>query len=152
LSTLVRPFRVKLFVVLDLVLGMLVLLPGLIVYTRPFPAFGVFNGLAAIVFALVDFILAYAVWTSRKWAWATSLIFSLLGIVASLFVLFIRQRTGEFVLLIIDLVIVYSLMQPGVQRYFGKGSTLLASRGIEVREPGLARFLAVYREFGEAYG
>jgi hypothetical protein len=116
-------------------LGMLVLLPGLITHTRPFPAFGLFNDLAAIVFALIDFILAYAVWSSRKWAWAVSLIFSLLGIVASVFGLFIRPRTGEFVLLIIDLVIVYSLMHPGVQRYFGKGSTLLASRGIEVKKP-----------------
>ena len=116
-------------------LGVLVLLAGLIAHTRPFPAFGVFNGLAAIVFALIDFILAYAVWSSRKWAWAASLIFSLLGIIASVFGLFIRPRTGEFVLLVIDLIIVYSLMQPGVQRYFGKGSTLLASRDIEVKKP-----------------
>jgi len=135
LSTLVRSFSVKLLVVLDVLLGMLVLLAGLVAHTRPFPPFGAFNGLAAIVFALIDFILAYAVWSSRKWAWATSLIFSLLGIIASVFGLFIRPRTGEFVLLIIDLIIVYSLMQPGVQRYFGKGSTLLASRGIEVKKP-----------------
>jgi hypothetical protein len=135
LSTLVRPFSVKLLVVLDVVFGMLVLLAGLITHTRPFPAFGAFNGLAAIVFALIDFILAYAVWSSRKWAWAASLIFSVLGIVASVFGLFIRPRTGEFVLLIIDLIIMYSLMQPGVQRYFGKASTLLGSRNIEVKKP-----------------
>jgi hypothetical protein len=135
LSTLVRSFSVRLLVVLDVLLGMLVLLAGLIAHTRPFPVLGAFNGLAAIVFALIDFILAYAVWSSRKWAWATSLIFSLVGIIAAVFGLFIRPRTGEFVLLIIDLIIVYSLMQPGVQRYFGKGSTLLASRGIEVKKP-----------------
>lgn len=135
MSTLARPFSVELLVVLDVVLGMLVLLAGLITHTRPFPAFGIFNGLATIVFALIDFILAYAVWSSRKWSWAASLIFSLLGIIASVFGLFIRPRTGEFVLLIIDLVIVYSLMQPGVQRYFGKGPTLLASTDIEVKKP-----------------
>jgi hypothetical protein len=129
----VRPFGVKLLVVLGVVLGMLLLLTGLIMYTRPLPAFGIFNGLGAIVFALVDFILAYAVWSTRKWAWVASLTFSLLGIIASVFVLFVRPRTGEFVLLIIDLVIVYSLMQPRVQRYF-KGSTLLVSRGI-VKKP-----------------
>jgi hypothetical protein len=134
LSTVVRPFGVNLVVVLNVVLGML-LLTGLIMHTRPFPAFGVFNGLAAIVFALVDFILAYAVWTDRKWAWAGSLIFSLFGIVASVFVLFVRPRTGEFILLIIDLVIVYSLMQPSVQRYFGKGSALLASIDL-AKKPG----------------
>ena len=104
-------------------------------HTRPFPPFGDFNGLAAIVFALVDFILAYAVWSDRKRAWAGSLIFSLLGIVAAVFVLFIRPRTGEFILLIIDLIIVYSLMQPGVQRYFGKGSTLLTSMDM-AKKPG----------------
>ena len=150
MSILVRPFGVKLLVILDVVLGLLLLLAGLILHTQPFPAFGVFNGLAAIIFALVDFILAYAVWSGRKWAWAFSLIFSLLGIVASVFVLFVRPRTGEFVLFIIDLVILYSLMQPGVQRYFGKGSTSLASRGFE--ETRLVQFLVAYREFGEAHG
>jgi len=142
----VRSFGVKLLVVLDLVLGMLLLLTGLIMQTQRFPAFGVFffsfgifNGLAAIAFALIDFILAYAVWSCGKWAWRASLVFSLLGIVVSVFGLFVRPRTGEFVLLIIDLVIVYSLMQPGVQRYFGKGSTLLASRDFE--ENRLVQFL-----------
>jgi hypothetical protein len=131
----VRPFGVKLLVALDAVLGMLLLVIGLIMNTRPFPTFQVFNGLPVIVFGLIDFVLAYAVWSSRKWAWAASLIFSLLGIVASVFVLFVRPRTGEFVLFISDLVIVYSLMQPGVQHYFGKGPSLPASRVLEVKKP-----------------
>jgi len=135
LSILVRPFGVKLLVALDAVLGMLLLVIGLIMNTRPFPTFQVFNGLPVIVFGLIDFVLAYAVWSSRKWAWAASLIFSLLGIVASVFVLFVRPRTGEFVLFISDLVIVYSLMQPGVQHYFGKGPSLPASRVLEVKKP-----------------
>jgi hypothetical protein len=134
LSILVRPFGVKLLVALDAVLGMLLLVTGLIMNTRPFPAFRVFNGLPVIVFGLIDFVLAYAVWSSGKWAWAGSLIFSLLGIVASVFVLFVRPRTGEFVLFISDLVIVYSLMQPGVQRYLAKGPSLPASRVLEVRK------------------
>jgi hypothetical protein len=62
-----------------------------------------------------------------------SLVFSLFGIVVSVLGLFVRPRTGEFILFIIDLVIVYSLMQHGVQRYFGKGSTLLASRDLVKR-------------------
>ena len=78
MSTLVRSFGVKVIVVLDLVLGMLLLLTGLIMQTQRFPAFGalffsfgIFNGLAAIVFTLIDFILAYAVWSCGKWAWGS---------------------------------------------------------------------------------
>jgi hypothetical protein len=62
--------------------------------------------------------------------WGASLIFSLLGIVVSVSGLSVRPRTGEFILFIIDLILAYSLMQPGVQRYFGKGSTLPTSRDV----------------------
>jgi hypothetical protein len=124
LSTSVRPIAVKLLVVLDVVLGVLALLPLLFPQIRPFPTFGIVNDLGSIAFALISFILAYGLWSGRRWAWVFSLIFSLFGIAASIFALFVRPRTGEFVSLVIDLVIVYLLMQPGVQRYFGKLSRL----------------------------
>jgi hypothetical protein len=75
LSTAARPFGVNILVLLDIVLGVLILLSESIMQIHPFPAFGVFNILAAIAFALIDFILAYALWSRRKWAWISSLIF-----------------------------------------------------------------------------
>jgi hypothetical protein len=120
LSTSVRPFTVKLLIGLDVVLGVLGLLPLMFPQLRPFPRFVIVNDLGSIVFALICFILAYGLWSKRRWAWASSLVFSILGIAILVFTLFVRPRTGEFVSLVMDLVILYLLMQPGVQRYSGK--------------------------------
>jgi hypothetical protein len=124
LSTSVRPFTVKLLVALDVVLGVLGLLPLLFPQLRPFPRFVIVNDLGSIVFTLICFILAYGLWSKRGWAWVSSLVFSILGIAIFIFTLFVRPRTGEFVSLVMDLVILYLLMQPGVQRYSGKLSGL----------------------------
>lgn len=124
MSSSVRPFAVKLLIVLDVVLGVLALLPLLFPQIRRFPTFGVINDVGSVVFALIPFVLAYGLWSGRKLAWVFSLIFSILGIAFSVLALFVRPRTGEFVTLIMDLVIVYLLMQPGVQRYFRKLSPL----------------------------
>lgn len=120
MSTSVRPFTVKLLVALDVVLGVLGFLPLLFPQLRPFPRFVIVNDLGSIVFILICFILAYGIWSKRGWAWVSSLAFSILGIAILIFTLFVRPRTGEFVSLVMDLVILYLLMQPGVQRYSGK--------------------------------
>jgi hypothetical protein len=120
LSTSVRPFTVKLLVALDVVLGVLALLPLLFAQLRPLARFVIVNDLGSIVFSLICFVLAYGLWSKRRWAWVSSLAFSILGIAILIFTLFVRPRTGEFVSLVMDLVILYLLMQPGVQRYSGK--------------------------------
>lgn len=124
MSTSVRPFTVKLLVALDVVLGVLGLLPLLFPQLRPFPRFVIVNDLGSIIFTLICFILAYGLWSKRGWAWVSSLVFSILGIAIFIFTLFVRPRTGEFVSLVMDLVILYLLMQPEVQRYSGKLSEL----------------------------
>lgn len=75
-----------------------------------------------LVLALVEFLLAYGLWSGMRWAWVASLVFALLGIVFAIFSLFLRPGIGEITSLIVNLLIVYYLMQPRIQSYFGKGS------------------------------
>ena len=151
MSILVRPFGVKLLVALDAVLGMLLLVIGLIMNTRPFPTFQVFNGLPVIVFGLIDFVLAYAVWSSRKWAWAASHILTprhrcfricLVCEAANGRIRVIHQRFGNCVL-------------PNATRrptLFRQRPKLASIEGVRSKETRLAQYLAAYREVGEANG
>jgi len=129
----VRPFGVTLLAALQILLGILELLGGLVVafvtfvlpdmfpHVRFFATRSMFGGLGLVAFAFVDFVLAYGLWTGKGWAWIGSLIFAVIGLVFSSLSLFMRPRLGEGVALILDLVILYYLMQPRVQSYFGKG-------------------------------
>jgi hypothetical protein len=96
-------------------------LPEIIPHVRWFAFRSLIFGLGLVVFAFIDFILAYGLWNGKGWAWNGSLVFALIGIVFSVFSLFVNPRIGELVSLIIDLVIVYYLMQPRVHAYFGRG-------------------------------
>ena len=128
-----RPFGVTLLAALQILLGILELLggaalaivtfvlPDMFPHVRFFASRSMFSGLGLVAFALVDFILAYGLWKGKGWAWVGSLIFAVIGLVFSALSLFMRPRLGEGVSLILDLVILYYLMQPRVQSYFGKG-------------------------------
>lgn len=134
----VRPSKVTILGILQILLGILVLLggialsfagfalPEMLPQVRFFATRSMLSGLGLVGLALIDFILAYGLWNGKGWAWIASLIFAVLGIGFSTFSLFIRPRIGEFVALVIDLVISYYLMQPHVQRYFGKGAKLIS--------------------------
>jgi uncharacterized membrane protein (DUF2068 family) len=73
-----------------------------------------------LVLAVIEFMLAYGLWSGMRWAWAASLVFALLGIVFAIFSLFLRPGIGEIASLIVNLLIVYYLMQPRIHAYFGK--------------------------------
>jgi hypothetical protein len=135
-----RPFGVTLLTALQILLGILVLLggvaqlfvgfvlPEMFPHVRFFAPRSILSGLGLIALALIDFILAFGLWHGKKWAWVASLIFAVIGIGFSVFSLFIRPRVGEFVSLILDLVILYYLMQPRVQSFFGRGGALTVRR------------------------
>ena len=126
---------------LDLALGVLILLaevapaliralsPGIYPQLRPLMAIGGAYVVVLVVFAVMDFILAYGVWIGKGWAWYCSLIFSALGIILAAFTLFVRPRVGQLVSLMIDLAMVYLLMQPQVQQYFAKGLPRFRTEG-----------------------
>jgi cytochrome c oxidase subunit IV len=93
-------------------------LPEAFPQIHPLPSILFVAGVAFVIFAVIDFIIAYGLFVGKKWAWVLSIIFSVLGIVTAVFSLFMRPRMGEFLAMIIDLVILFYLMQPRVQAYF----------------------------------
>jgi len=137
LSAHKRPNNVTLLVLLEVLLGILFLsgvfalttlrvsLSEVVPHVRFFPV-GLFTITVALtLLAAVEFVLAYGVWDGKGWAWTVSLAFAVLGVVFFIFSLFLRPSFGEIAALIIDLLLLYYLMQPRVQSYFGKGATTL---------------------------
>ena len=72
------------------------------------------------VLALLALLLAYGLWVGKGWAWTFSLIFAILRIIFSVVSLIARGGLGSAVTLIIDLIIIYYLMQPNVKVFFHK--------------------------------
>jgi hypothetical protein len=137
LTTNKRPYGVTLLSALHILLGILLLLGGLALLTVEFVLPEMFPqvrwfamrsttiGIGLLVFALIYFVLAYGLWNGRGWAWTVSLIFAAIGIVISVLSLFVRPGLDELLSLILDLVIIYYLMQPRVQAVFGRGPSLM---------------------------
>ncbi|MGD0688844.1 MAG: DUF2127 domain-containing protein [Candidatus Bathyarchaeia archaeon] len=143
-----RPFGITLLAVLQIILGILELLgavavafvsfvlPEMFPHVRFFAPRSMGSGLALFVFAFVEFILAYGLWKGKGWAWIGSLIFAVIGLVFSAFTLFMRPRVGEAIALVLNLVIMYYLMQPRVQSYLGKGKLSVAASTSSTRSAG----------------
>ena len=129
-----RPKDVALLVLLEVLLGILFLagifaltalrfsLPEVVPHVRFFPLRLFTISVALVLLAGVEFVLAYGGWNGKGWAWTVSLAFTVLEIVFFIFSLFLRPSFGEIAALIIDLLLLYYLMQPKVQSYFGKGA------------------------------
>lgn len=79
-------------------------------------------GIALVILAVIDFILAYGLWTGRRWAWIASLAFAVLGIVITVLSLFGRPGLGAIFALILYLLVIYYLMQPRVHAFLVKRS------------------------------
>ena len=75
------------------------------------------------LFTVIEFISAFGVWNGMNWASRVSLTFAVFGIIFFVFSLFLRPGVGEVAALIIDLLVLYCLIQPQVQSYFRKGAT-----------------------------
>ena len=130
MSTPTRSFSVTVLVTLQILVGVLTLLGGVAALfvrmllpeafpqIRPIPMTLFTTGVVFTVLAVLDFAIAYGLWVGKKWAWVLSLVFSAFGIITAIFSLFLRPRMGEFLALVIDLAIVFYLIQPRVQAYF----------------------------------
>jgi len=129
-----RPPGVTVLAVLHIVLAILLLLgalalmavsmglPELLPHFRGLAVRSASVGFILLVFVLVEFLLAYGLWNAKGWAWMASLVFAVFGIVFSVLSIFLRPGVGELLSLVVDLLIVYYLMQPSVQNYFGRGA------------------------------
>lgn len=134
MSARARPNGVTLLSVLEALLGILFLLgvfaltvvrlslQEVVPHVRLFPVRLFVVVIVLFVLAAVEFVLAFAAWNGMGWAWWGSLVFAVLGIVFFVMSLFLRPGLGEIVSLIADLLVLYCLMQPRVQAYFGKGA------------------------------
>ena len=78
-------------------------------------------GGALIAFALLCLVLAYGLWTGRRWAWIISIILSILVLIASILSL-IRGGLGAVVTLVLDAIILYYLTRPRVRAFFHEES------------------------------
>jgi uncharacterized membrane protein (DUF2068 family) len=123
-----RPSGVTALAILEISLGVLLFTGFMFAFFPTLTAthfhFRPVRGAVLLVLATVDFILAYCLWNGKSWAWITALVFAFLGIVFSGFMLFIRPALGGMASLIIELLILYYLMQPKVQRHFGRSKQL----------------------------
>jgi uncharacterized membrane protein (DUF2068 family) len=68
-----------------------------------------------ILIGLFQLIVAWGLWTGKKWAWVLALILGILGVISALFSL----PTG-IVSLLINGVIVYYLFTKPVKAFFGR--------------------------------
>lgn len=129
-----RPFGVTLLLILHILLGVLLVFGGLTLLAVRFFLSELFPhvpwfassaplgiGITLVAFALIDFILAYGLWVGRRWAWIVALTFAVLGIIITVPSFFVRPGFGEIIALIIYLLVIYQLMQPRVQIFFGRG-------------------------------
>jgi uncharacterized membrane protein (DUF2068 family) len=135
LSVRQRPMGIKLLTILQIVLGILFLLgalaigvagfglPEIFPHVRVFPVRLFTVAVVLFILAVIEFTLAFGVWSGKSWACTASLAFAILSVVFFVFSLFLRPGLGELASLIIDLLVLYYLMQPRVQAYFGKGAS-----------------------------
>ncbi len=125
-----RPASVTILAVLQGLLGALCLLgvfaltvagfrlAEVVPHVRFFPVKLFVVVIALFVLAGIEFVVAYGSWNGLGWAWKISLVLAVVGIVFFVFSLFLRPGFGEIASLIIDLLVLYYLMQPRVQAYF----------------------------------
>ncbi|MGA2783138.1 MAG: hypothetical protein ABSF09_00365 [Candidatus Bathyarchaeia archaeon] len=76
-----------------------------------------------LILAGFELALAYGFWTGKAWAWTVGLLFAILGTAISIFALYVRPTPGEVIYLVIDLTVIYFLMQPRVHQYFKHNGT-----------------------------
>jgi len=131
-----RPTGVTVLAILQMLLGLLLFLgfialnvvsfglPELFPHMRliiPLRPFVVAVILCAL--AIAEFLIAYGLWRGLNSAWTISLGFAILGIMLAIFSLFLRPGLGEVISLIVNLLMIYYLMQPRIHAYFQKSSS-----------------------------
>ncbi|MGD0422286.1 MAG: DUF2127 domain-containing protein [Candidatus Bathyarchaeia archaeon] len=119
-----RPSSIIVLVVLEILLGLLLLLGAL---RRHEGASGNLESARTflMILAALSFCFAFGLWIGKTWAWIGSIGLTVLGIIFSVLILFIRPTIGEGVYLIANMVMIYFLIQPRVQRHFGRNRTKL---------------------------
>jgi uncharacterized membrane protein (DUF2068 family) len=93
-------------------------------HVRLFPVRLIVVLIVLIVVAVAEFVLAFGVWGGMGWAWWSSLVFAVVELVFLVVSLFLRPGLGGIVSLIANLLVIYCLIQPNVQAYFRKTTSV----------------------------
>jgi len=118
LSQQSRASGIIVLVILEVLLGALLLFGGV---ERHEHANGTWwAGSFMIILAALSFCFAFGIWAGKTWAWMGSIGLAVLGIIFSIFLLFVRPTVGGGIYLIASTVLIYFLIQPRVQRHFGR--------------------------------
>ena len=113
-----RPSGIIVLVILEIVLGVLLLLGAIGRHERA-GGNAEWAGTFMVILAALSFCFAFGLWIGKTWAWIGSIGLAVLGIIFSVFILFVRPTLGEGIYLIANTVMIYFLIQPRVQRHFG---------------------------------
>jgi uncharacterized membrane protein (DUF2068 family) len=112
-----RPTGIIVLVILEIVLGLLLLSGAVLRHERA--SGNLWAGTFMLILAALSFCFAFGLWIGKTWAWIGSIGLAVLGIIFSVFLLFVRPTFGEGIYLIGNTVMIYFLIQPRVQRHFG---------------------------------
>ncbi len=125
-----RPFGVTVIAVLAGIGGVLGILGGIggLAISSMFSGYGhggamlsaliMVYSLLAIIFGVLDLILAWGLWNGFEWAWLLGVILSGLGALIAL--LSLINNPGSIISLIVNGIILYYLFKPEVKAYFGR--------------------------------
>jgi hypothetical protein len=83
-------------------------------------ALGAFAGIVMIVFALLEALVGYGLWTLKGWAWMLTVILAGLGLAMNVLQMLSGEIFGAMFGLAINGVILWYMMQPHVKAAFGR--------------------------------
>lgn len=78
-------------------------------------------GIIFLVLGVAFLVVAYGLWRGKRWAWTTTLILSVIGIIVAIASLAVGNM-GAIVSIIIHGVVIYYLYRPNVKSFFGKSA------------------------------
>jgi hypothetical protein len=76
-------------------------------------------GFGLLVISIAYFVMAYGLWTGKRWAWTITLILSGIGIILGIASIAFAH-IGAVFHIIISAVIFYYLYRPNVRAFYGK--------------------------------
>jgi hypothetical protein len=128
-----RPLGITILVILQIIIGVIEVLFGLLLLLGyvlavsifgfgMYPGFGLFLlpwGFFSLIFGLLSFILAYGLWTGQGWAWISSVIIAVIGLIFSLVGLILGSYANVISLVLYALILIY-LNTYHVRAFFGR--------------------------------
>jgi uncharacterized membrane protein HdeD (DUF308 family) len=107
-----RPLGVTIIAVLTAIGGIIFLASGAVLLQ-----IGI--GIIFLALGVAYLVMAYGLWTGKRWAWTITLILSGIGIILAV-ISIAAGNIGSIVSIIIHAVVIYYLYRPSVKVFFGK--------------------------------